>query len=89
MRMLLFATLAIIATPLSAEPVTQAKFVQPSPAPALDNCPRATTYQAYDRGAVSKPRKLTELPKAHQFAAVYRTVNGCQVPLIVRYNVGG
>jgi poly(3-hydroxybutyrate) depolymerase len=89
MRMLILSAVAMVAAPLAAEPIKPAKFQKPVAKRTLENCPRATTYQAYDRGRVAKPRQLTELPGAHQFAAVYRTVNGCQVPLIVRYNVDG
>ena len=86
MRMLVLAALAMTAAPLAAAP---AKYQVPSVAAKPDHCPRAMSYQAYNRGKVAKPRKLNELPGAHQFAAVYRVVNGCQVPLIVRYNIGG
>jgi hypothetical protein len=89
MRMLLIAGLAFLAAPIAAAPHAPAKFTQPSQPKALDKCPKTTTYQAYNNGKVGQPRKLAELPGAHQFAAVVRKVNGCEVPLIVRYNVGG
>jgi hypothetical protein len=100
--MLSIAGLAVLAAPSGAAPGTVAKLQQPSAAApgivvklqqpsaaAPSHCPRTTMYQAYDGGKAAQPRKLAELPGAHQFAAVYRTVNGCEVPLVVRYNIGG
>ena len=84
MRMLLIAGLAIVAAPLAAAPRTPAKF-----APPRADCPRAATFHTLDRGKAVKPRKLNELPPANQYAAVYRRIDGCEVPLVVRYKVGG
>jgi hypothetical protein len=33
--------------------------------------------------------KLTELPPADAYSAVYRTVNGCESPIVVKYGIGG
>jgi hypothetical protein len=53
-----------------------------------DRCANATAHQAGKRavlrGDPSKPQKLTELPDAQAFAAVYRVVNGCAVPVLYR-----
>ena len=35
------------------------------------------------------PRKLTELPEANAYAAVYRVIDGCEEPVMVRFDVGG
>jgi hypothetical protein len=36
-----------------------------------------------------KPRKLTELPPANVYSAVYRRdANGCEKPIVVKYGVG-
>jgi hypothetical protein len=56
---------------------------------AADNkCANATTQlagkPAVRRGDPSKPQKLTELPDAQTYAAVYRVVNGCAVPVLYR-----
>jgi hypothetical protein len=85
MRLLLLAAAAMIAAPSGAAPVKspQAK------APASAICQRTTSYQAVFRNNSVQPQKLTELPPANLYAAVYRLVNGCEVPLVVRYNVGG
>jgi len=79
MRMLLIAGL-LIAAPLAAAP---AKFEPPKA-----GCPRIAAFHTLDRGKAVKPRKLGELPPANQYAAVYRRINGCEVPLVVRYKVG-
>jgi hypothetical protein len=53
------------------------------------NCPRATSMHAYDRSKPLKPQKLGELPPANAYSAVYRLVRGCEVPIVVKYGVGG
>ncbi len=45
-------------------------------------------YRPRDR-AVSRARKLTDLPKANLEYAVMRTVGGCVVPTVVRYEAEG
>lgn len=52
-------------------------------APGSPNCPRATSYNAYRDGEPLKPRKLTELPPAQGYMAVYRNIDGCEAPLTV------
>ena len=52
------------------------------------NCPRTTTYHAVQQGRPPQPQRLTELPPANAYAAVYRRVAGCEVPVVVRYGVG-
>ena len=81
MRMLLIAVLLSTTGPLSAAPAK----VEPGKA----DCPRTVAFHhTVDRGKAVAPRKLNTLPTANQYAAVYRRINGCEVPLIVRYNVG-
>jgi hypothetical protein len=75
MRVLIALILAATAVPAPSATLKQ----QP---PA---CPRASSYLASKtgdyRGAPLKPRKLTELPPAIGYMAVYRTINGCDAPL--------
>lgn len=52
-------------------------------------CPRTTSHQAFDRNRRIAPKKLGELPPANAYSAVYRLVGGCEVPVVVRYGVGG
>ena len=86
MRLLLLVALAVIATPSAAAP---AKPPPATKAPATAECRRTTSYQAVFRNNPVTPRKLTELPPAIGFMAVYRTVNGCEAPMtIVEYRTG-
>jgi hypothetical protein len=52
-------------------------------------CPRTTSMHAFDRSKPLKPQKLGDLPPANAYKAVYRTVGGCEVPVVVKYGVGG
>ena len=58
-----------------------------------DNCPRTASHFAGTgslyRGAPMTPQKLTELPPAVGYMAVYRTLDGCENPMtIVEYRAG-
>jgi hypothetical protein len=71
------------------------------PAPAADmpvlnpnanqpnDCPAISRYEASRRGKTPKAEKLGELPMADLYKAVYRRIDGCEVPIIVRYGIGG
>ena len=57
------------------------------------SCPKTTSYLADKsglyRGEPLMPRKLTELPPATGYMAVYRVINGCEAPLtMVEYRRG-
>ncbi|MEO6255461.1 MAG: hypothetical protein ABIO69_01485 [Sphingomicrobium sp.] len=60
--------------------------------PARDCPPVAATLagqRSLIHGGPIRPRKLTELPPAVAFMAVYRTENGCEVPMTVsEYRTG-
>jgi len=75
----------LIAAALMAAPTTSAL----SPLAHSRTCPRTTSYYAWDRGKSVAPRKLNELPPANVYATVYRRVDRCEVPVIVKYGVGG
>lgn len=51
-------------------------------------CPPISRYEAARRGGKLKPELLDQLPMADVYKAVYRRVEGCVVPIIVRYGVG-
>lgn len=51
-------------------------------AAARGECQRPDRHLA-DRQLGLQPRKLGELPPATAYMAVYRTVDGCEVPLTV------
>jgi len=75
--MLLFAA-AIAAAPLGLPPTSAV------------NCPRTTSVYAWQRGKSVKPQKLTELPDAKGYMAVFRRVGGCEMPMtLTEYRQGG
>lgn len=49
------------------------------------HCPRTSSYLADQigmyRGKPPMPKKLTELPPATAYMAVYRRIGGCEAPL--------
>jgi hypothetical protein len=86
MRILLLT--AFLALPASA---TALPLAQPAPDPA-QNCPKIAAQLAADRiknGTGRILHKLTELPPADMYSAVYRRIGECEVPIIVKYRVGG
>lgn len=83
--MLLFTVALIAADPAPAVAVPS----QPRPLARSANCPRTTSYYAWRRDKPVKPQKLTELPPANAYLAVYRMIAGCEVPVVVKYGVGG
>lgn len=56
-------------------------------APGKPECRKPASHDADARsawrGEPVKPRKLAELPPAVSYMAVYRMVNGCEVPMTV------
>jgi hypothetical protein len=73
-----------VETPFEQAPLTAQK---------ADNCPRTTSHYAgrgsIYQGAPLAPQKLTELPQAVGYMAVYRTLDGCENPLtMVEYRTG-
>ena len=53
----------------------------------IDKCRPTRTHFANSvsawRGEPVRPRKLDELPRATAYMAVYRTINGCEMPMTV------
>ncbi|MFL6753171.1 MAG: hypothetical protein ACJ8FL_08125 [Sphingomicrobium sp.] len=72
--------LALSTPAFGAGPIPQTPGAKPSA-----DCPRTTSYLADKsglyRGQPPRPRKLTELPPATAFMAVFRHIGGCEVPL--------
>ena len=91
MRLLILA-LALSATTsaLAADsrPARDMPVVDPN-AGAPANSPPTSRYEAARRGGKLPPSLLNQLPAADMYNAVYRRVGDCEVPIIVRYNVGG
>jgi hypothetical protein len=78
------AALAISVPVLAAGPGSDQKARVPGAASA-PNCPQTTSYLAEKSGAYRggplTPKKLTELPSATAYMAVYRKIDGCEAPL--------
>ena len=72
----LAATLSLLAAPALAAPPEEKR-----------TCGRPDVHHAR-RGAPVRPRNLGELPPGNLELAVYRQLEGCEVPAIVRQNIG-
>ena len=89
---LVLAALAVSAPAGSAGPAPAADmpvFKPPPLASEARDCPPTSRYHAAKRSGGLKAQKLTELPMADAYAAVYRRIGRCEVPIIVRYGIGG
>jgi hypothetical protein len=82
----------------AAEPVVsmaagEKGVINPNARAELGLCPQTAAQTAADRvrkaGGRDLFHKLTELPPADAYSAVYRTVNGCEAPIVVKYGIGG
>ena len=59
----------------------------PNPRPALKHCD--ARLQHADRDSMpARARKLSEMPPANQIKTVYREMDGCPKPMIVRRDIG-
>ena len=85
--MYLLAFLLAVASTNSAH-VVEAPKAPDSGVLGRDKCSNATNHFAGKtsvyRGEPATPQKLTELPEGQTYAAVYRVVNGCAVPVLYR-----
>lgn len=91
MRLLAIVILAMV--PSAASAATPLRTARDMPlfnpdAKAGVNCPPISRFEASRRGGRIAPRHLDELPGADLYKAVYRHVGGCNVPIIVRFNIG-
>lgn len=79
--LLLLAVTAFVPAAAAAADVQ----MRQSPEQAAKDCPRAASYLADKTGVYSNrplvPRKLTELPPATTYMAVYRHIGRCEAPL--------
>ena len=69
--------------PVADMPVVNPRHGQPA------ICPPTSRHEAMRRGKRPGAQKLNELPAADLYKTVYRRIGGCEVPIIVRYGVGG
>jgi hypothetical protein len=56
--------------------------------PSSAECPQTTKHYAYRDDNRLSPRKLTELPPANAYSAVYRHIGQCEAPIVVKYRLG-
>jgi hypothetical protein len=75
----------ILAAALIAAPLTSVHQAQPT------SCPITTSYLTgaggLYRGKPLAPHRLTELPDGNFYLTVYRRIDGCEVPIVVKYGV--
>ena len=83
MSLLLVAMMAASAAPAADMPTINPKANQPA------SCPATSRYEASRRGKTPKAQRLTELPDADLYKAVYRRIGRCEAPIIVKYGVAG
>jgi hypothetical protein len=85
MRLLPAAIFVAVSAAAGAAELQDSAAMSGAPAPGSANCPRTTGYLAdqsgLHRGQPLKPRKLTELPPAIGYMAVFRQIGGCEAPL--------
>jgi hypothetical protein len=79
---LMALTISLPVAAFAAQPGDNARSPEAS---AESKCPRTTSYLADKsglyRGEPLRPRKLTELPPATTYMAVYRRIGLCEAPL--------
>lgn len=73
------ALLALAALPLAAAATPRPVLLKP--------CPQTTAQQAAMREPM-RAHRLDEMGPARQVKGVYRTVDGCERPIVVRAEVG-
>lgn len=77
--MLLLAMAMAAQAPISGAPNGRSK-----------SCPTTTRYYAWQSGHPLEPRKLTELPPATAYMAVFRHIGTCEAPMtMVEYRTHG
>ncbi len=82
MRILLVAAAAMIVPASAVAPPASPATAKATP---KAECRTTSVHQAspFNRADPVRPRKLNELPPATGYKAVYRTIDGCEVPLTV------
>jgi poly(3-hydroxybutyrate) depolymerase len=91
MRLLVLAlalSAATSALAVDSRPARDMPVLNPN-ATAPATCPPTSRYEAARRGGKLGLSLLNELPTADMYKAVYRRIDGCEAPIIVRYDVGG
>lgn len=66
-----------------------AVWLRPDPLKPVTAACRQGEFQRARKDAAVGPYKLGDLPRAHLMLPVVRSVEGCAVPTVVRYNAEG
>ncbi len=84
-----------LSEPVISAPAPKKPVINPNPSAraALGLCPPTAAQMAADRarknGGLGLLHKLTDLPPANEYIAVYRRdADGCEDPIVVKYGVG-
>lgn len=85
---MLLLAVTLFAASAGAEPARNMPVIDPK-ANQPASCPATSRYEVSRRGKAPKAQRLNELPDADMYAAVYRRVGRCEVPIIVKYGVAG
>lgn len=92
MRVLLLTSLLALPASAATMPARDMPAYNPTPRAAAGLCPRTAAQVAAERvknGGTTKLHKLTELPPANAYIAVFRhDSNGCEAPIVVKYGIG-
>ena len=72
-----------------AEPVTPRSMRALGIEATATDCPPTSRFHASRKAGKLAPQKLGELPSADMYRAVLRSDGRCQLPVIVKYHVGG
>jgi hypothetical protein len=80
------SALAADTTPARDMPV-----ITPAWSTGSKECPPTSRYHMAKREGLqrSEAKRLTDLPMADLYMAVYRHVGACEAPIIARYGIGG
>ena len=87
--MLLVAATLFASGAIQPNPARDMPVMRPGGDALASICPPTSRYEASGRSKTPQPKKLNELPAADAYRTVYRAVDGCEVPIVVRFGVGG
>ena len=91
MRLVILAAAALLPAASAAEPPLErrpAQVIDPA-ANATKDCPPISRYHAMKRGGPLVAQKLNQLPDADHYKAAYRTIGGCEAPIVAYFGVRG
>jgi hypothetical protein len=88
-----FLAVPLLLAPLpagAANPLQAGNMPVVSPGgPKAANCPITSRSEAMKRGKKLNPKFLTDLPGGDHYKAVYRIIDGCEVPIMADFSPSG